>query len=466
MDLLAQVKLTIEKFRMISPGDKVLAGVSGGADSVALAHLLHRLKEALNFSLCMAHLNHRFRGEEAEADARLVESLARQWEIPLVSENIDVPAYLAKHRLSPQQGAREVRYRFFRETADRLGASRVALGHHADDQAETVLLNLIRGAGLSGISGIPPAREGVYIRPLLRSRSPELELYCREFGLPFRVDSSNLKPVYLRNRVRLELIPLLEEKYNPAVVDCLNRLADIARDEDRYLEDTAREIFESAVESRGEGRVTISVLKIQCQPVAIGRRLIRMAYRELAGYGRSPTLDQVDRALELALSGPPRGEIDLPGGVTLVKRQRFMEIIKDRGTLQVPDYRYPLRIPGLTPVPEVGRTILAGTVEAGQAGDPALYAADRALLDLEKLKAPLCVRRRREGDLFHPLGAGGRTKLKKFFIELKVPREHRDAIPIVTCGNDIIWVAGFRPGDPFKVTARTRLCLQLELLEE
>ncbi len=465
MDLITRVRLTIKKYRLISPGDIVLVGVSGGPDSLALLHLLNRLREDLQCGLYACHLDHMFRGGEAEADARLVESLARQWRVPFVMERVNVPEYVERHGLSPQQGAREVRYRFYRETAARLGASRVALGHQADDQAETVLLSLIRGTGLKGLGGIPPVREGVFIRPLLETRRKQIESYCQSYGIPYRVDSSNLKEVYLRNRVRLELIPLLEEKYNPGVVDSLNRLAVIVRDEDGYLEAVARRALDDAAESGEEGKITFFIEKMNCYPPAIKRRMVMMAYRALAGHRRSPAFEHVERVIGAASCRRFRGKIELPGGICLVKRHRFLEMIRNRSGPQVPFYQYPLKVPGVTRIPEVGRSILAETVEAAGVGDPRRFSADQAVLDQETLQGPLCVRRRRDGDVFFPLGAGGRVKLKKFFIDLKVPREKRDAIPIVTCGNDIVWVAGFRPGEPWRVTGETRVCLRLALLE-
>lgn len=465
MDLLSLVRSTIEKYKMISPGDSVLAGVSGGPDSVALLHLLNRLKEELKFSLFAAHLNHMFRGEEADSDARLVKNLAGQWQLPFLTERFDVPEYLKKSGLSPQQGAREVRYRFFEENAARLGANRVALGHHADDQAETVLMNLVRGAGIAGLSGIPPAREGVYIRPLLNARRKEIELYCHTVGIPYRLDCSNQKKVYLRNRVRLELIPLLEEKYNPAVVDSLNRLASIVRDEDEYLEGHARNALKDILISREEGKITLSIERMDHYPAAIKRRVIRAAYRELAGHGRPPAFEHVDRVLEMGLGGSYRGTIELPGGILLIKRYRLMEMINIKSPPPVTDYLYTLKVPGFTGIPEISRGILAEILEA-EAADPHRLPSEEALLDLDRLDGPLYVRRRRDGDVFSPLGMAGKIKLKKFFIGLKVPREQRDAIPIVTCGNDIVWVAGFRPGEPWKVTGKTRRCLHLVLADE
>ena len=465
LDLFSQVKSTIERYKMILPGDTILAGVSGGADSVALLHLLNRLKEELRFKLYAGHLNHMFRGEEAEGDARLVESLAQQWSIPLVNESINVPEYLRKHGLSPQAGAREVRYLFFEKNAGIIGANRVALGHHADDQAETVLLNLIRGSGISGLGGIPPVREGRYIRPLLDTRREQIELYCKAFGIPYRMDSSNLKMVYLRNRIRLELIPLLEGKYNPAVVKSLNRLAGIARDEDEYMDSVARAAFGDVVQYREAGRVMISIEKIESLPPAIRRRIIRMACMEVAGFGGMPSFDHVEAVWELAESQVHQGKLDLPGGLRLLKRYRFLEIITEKEGRQVPFYRHKLQIPGSTVIPEIGRVMVSRVLEVSQAGDPRQYCDQEALLDLDSIRGTVLVRKRMEGDSFYPLGMKGRAKLKNIFIDLKVPREDRDAIPIVTCGNDIVWVAGFRPDRRFIVTETTGTCLHLKLME-
>lgn len=450
---------------MISPGDAILVGVSGGADSVALLHLLNRIKKEMGLSLYAGHINHMFRGEESEGDARLVEKLAREWGIPLVCERFNVPEYLNKNGLSAQEGAREVRYRFFKDTAARLGCSSIALGHHADDQAETVLLNLIRGSGMSGLSGIPPVREGVYIRPLIGARREQIETYCRFFGVPYRMDSSNLKTVYFRNRIRLELIPLLEKEYNPAVVESLNRLAGIIRDEDACLDEIARKAYEESVSSREAEKIKISLERMDGYPAAIKRRIIRIAFRELAGRGRTPAFEHVERAVELAFGPSHQAKMDLPGGVSLAKRYRFLEMITARNSFTVPFYVYDLQVPGVTHIPELGRVIVSEVLEASRIGDPRRYSGNETVLDMDSLKVSVRVRRRMDGDTFYPLGMSGKTKLKKFFIDLKVPREDRDAIPIVTCGNDIVWVAGIRPDQRFKVTGSTERCLYMRMVE-
>lgn len=469
MDFISQVRSTIAEHNMIVPGDAVLVGVSGGPDSLALLHMLNRLKDELQFKLYIGHLNHMFRGEEAAADSRQVESLSRNWGIPLITRSVNVPEYIAERNLSAQVGAREVRYVFFRETAAKVGANRVALGHHADDVAETVLLNLIRGSGLSGLSGIPPVREGIYIRPFLKVRRKQIELYCRLFNIPYRTDTSNLKTIYLRNKVRLELIPILEEGYNPGLVKALNRMAEIIRDEDHYMDCVAAAALKDVIDPSEKGKIIISLKKLNCFSDAVKRRILRLAYRHLAGYLKTPTFDHIDKALELIAGKPDHGEMDFPGGILLIKRYNFLEIINsrdNRDNRQVPFYQYFLKIPGDTHIPEVNRMIKSEVLDVAQTMDPRLFCFSETVLDMEKLRGPLYVRRPSSGDVFSPLGMNGKMKIKKFFIELKVPREERDAIPIVTCGNDIVWVAGFRPGEPWKVTSSTKTCLHLVLVKE
>ncbi|MDK2887322.1 MAG: tRNA(Ile)-lysidine synthase [Thermoanaerobacter sp.] len=458
------VRLFINKFGMISPGDRVLVGVSGGPDSVALLHLLWRMKDELQISLAVAHLNHMFRGEEARADARLVEELAESLGLPAYVEEFDVPAYRERTGLSAQEAARQVRYRFFEEVAGRTGASRVALGHHADDQAETILFNFLRGTGLAGLKGIPPVR-GKYIRPLLDVRRHEIEKYCREHSLPVREDASNKKTIYTRNRIRLQLIPQLEAEYNPRLVEALMHLGHICREEDGYLEDQADLLYEQVFEAVRENYLLLEVEGLLSSPPALVRRVLRRAWRQLTGTGTDLTYLQVESLLDL-LYKPAGGKIvELPRGVKASRFDRFLRLWIGGVISTVPDYSYPLEVPGITYIPEINTSIEARLVTLEEAPDPGLLSPREALLDYDTLPAMLVVRRRREGDRFQPLGMPARMKLKKFLIEQGIPREERDRLPLVEAGGEIVWVGGVRPGEPWKVTGKTRRCLYLRIRE-
>jgi tRNA(Ile)-lysidine synthase len=462
---LEQVRATVLKFSLFAPGDRVLVGVSGGADSVALFHLLFRLREDFKLTLFTCHLNHMFRGEEARLDAEWVAALAGSFDIPSVIESFDVPAHMTKYGLSAQTAARQVRYDFYLRTAGRLGAGRVALGHHADDQAETVLINLIRGAGSAGLKGIPPVRDNFYIRPLIETRRSRIEAYCSEYGLSYRQDSSNLKKLYTRNRVRLELMPLLEEKYNPAIVASLNRLAGILREEDEYLEAAAANELDKAIMQTGPGLVMLALERLENTPLVLKRRLLRIIYRKLAGDQNAPDFGHIENALGLLENCRLPGRLEWPGGITLLRRYGGLEFAKEGARPEVPCYCYQLNIPGSTCVPETGTAIEARIKDIEQIVNPKTLHPGEAFLDYDRLFGPVKVRRRKDGDLFWPLGFKGTIKLKKFFIDRKVPRELRSSIPLVVSGDDeIVWVAGLRPGDKWKITAATKRCLHLKLI--
>ncbi|MDQ0285368.1 tRNA(Ile)-lysidine synthase [Desulfofundulus luciae] len=464
MALEQDVRLFIDKFRMISPGDKVLVGVSGGPDSVALLHLLWRMKGELHISLAVAHLNHMFRGEEARADARLVEELAKGLGLPVHVEEFDVPAYRERTGLSAQDAARRVRYRFFEEVARRIGASRVALGHHADDQAETIIFNFLRGTGPAGLKGIPPVR-GKYIRPLLDVRRCEIERYCREHSLPVREDASNKKTIYTRNRIRLELIPRLEAEYNPRLVDALVHLGHICREENDYLEEQAALLYGRALKTQKEHSLLFTVPEMLSSPLALVRRVLRRAWRHLTGTEGDLSYLQVESLLAL-LHNPAGGKVvELPRGVRASRQGLVLRLWMGDDGPGVPYYCYPLVVPGITYIPEINSSIQARLISISEAPDPRALSAREALLDYDAISGPLAVRRRRDGDRFHPLGMAAGMKLKKFLIEQEVPREERDYLPLVVAGDEIIWVGGVRPGEPWKVTPETKTCLYLQILE-
>lgn len=463
MDLVARACSAIKRFRMIQPGELVLVGVSGGPDSVALLHVLWMLRQELKIDLQVVHLNHRLRGEDALADALFVRELAEKLGLSCTVEECDVRSLAKKNGLSLQEAAREARFAFFEREKMRLGASKVALGHHADDQAETILFNFLRGTGVGGLAGIPPVR-GIYIRPFCEVRRREIEEYCRVNSLPTRLDRSNLKPVYVRNRIRLRLIPFLEKEFNPRLVDALVRLGNICREENAYLDRISRDFFGKIVQGEEGGKVVLSVQSLLAQPVPIQRRVLRLAWQKAGNQAKELPFRHVERLLEI-LSGD-EGALSLPCGVRAVKKKTVVQFVRSAGRASIPPYRYPLKVPGLTRIPEAGLEIGAEILPVESAPSPKTLTRREALLDYGLLKLPLWVRRRKEGDFFSPLGLKGRIKLKKFFIDQKIPYDGRDRIPVVvTDGEEIVWVAGLRIADPWKVTEKTTTCLYLQIKE-
>ncbi|MDD3652689.1 MAG: tRNA lysidine(34) synthetase TilS [Desulfotomaculaceae bacterium] len=462
MDLSKRVREYIERNRMVERGNNVVVAVSGGTDSVALLHLLYYLRHKLGISLHVAHLNHMFRGSESEADACFVADLAKRYHLPATIEAFDVPAYREEMRMSAQAAAREVRYRFLHKVAKSTGAAKVALAHQADDQAETVMINFLRGSGLPGLKGILPVRNDYLIRPLLMVRRYEIERYCADLQLPFRQDSSNLKKHYLRNRVRMNLLPMLENEYNPAMVSNLIRLGGICREEDEYMENQALRAYRKAMVA-STGKISLSLDHMLKMPLAIRRRVLRLAWQAFTGTKRDLSYQHTEDALNLLNNNVIGSVASLPIGVVATRAQRSLDlsVCLDR---QYPSYYiYPLKVPGATYIPEIDRTI-SGSLLAGKVlPEPRSLPLNEAVLDFDKLPSKLFVRRRQKGDVFCPYGQNSNVKLKDFLIKQRILREERDFLPLVCTPEEIVWVGGVRIGDKWKIGSGTKKVLHLKL---
>ena len=442
---------------MLVSGDVVVVGVSGGPDSVALLDLLFRLRGEFGLKLHVAHLNHCLR-PEAREEAEFVREMASAYGLPVTVEAVDVSGYARERRLSVEVAARELRYAFFARVLGAASATKVALGHQANDQAETILMNLIRGTGLAGLKGIPPVR-GPYVRPLIETSRGAIEAYCVLRGLKTCRDPSNVALIYRRNRLRYELLPLLEREYNPEIISALGRLAAIVREEEEFLAKEAAKVYSRLRRASEEG-VSLDGDALGFLPRAIQRRVVRLAYREVAGTFYD--LDFAHTEAVLALLGGGAGRIlTLPQGVKAIRLPAGL-LLRAGEMPVVPEFCYPLSVPGETFVKELGVTVKA--TFALPLRDPVASAPGEAWLDYERVVPPLLVRRRRPGDLFHPLGYPAPVRLKNFFINQKIPRYLRERIPLVVDAVGILWVAGVRPAERARVTAATKRCLHLRLI--
>jgi tRNA(Ile)-lysidine synthase len=449
------VRATIEAHSMVAPGDLVLVAVSGGPDSTALLAALAQLRTALGARLRAAHVHHGIRGAQADRDAEAAQALARSLTIPFSLRKADAPACARAGGLSLETAAREVRYAALETIARRCRADRIATGHTMDDQAETVLLNLIRGTGPRGLAGIPPVR-GRIIRPLLDVRRAEVEHYCADQGLAYRLDESNADPAHTRNRIRRELIPALE-RIQPAIVPGLARLAAIMRDEDEFMSEQAGAAFRQvAAETRQN--VALRLDRFAALAGALQRRLLRLAIAEIRGHQLDLELERIEAVRRLALTGRTGAVVELPGGLRAGRGYRELLITGAAPTAPPVPGEWELPIPGEVCIPELGLCITARRSRSRRVpSDPA-----SALMDAEAVRGPLLIRTRRRGDRFHPIGAKAPVKLQDLFVNAKVPRSERDRVPVVVSGDEIVWLVGHRVGNPAKVTERTRRTLRLE----
>lgn len=479
--LLIRVDKCIERFQMLAPRERVVVGCSGGADSMCLFDALARGLPRLALSLVAVYVDHSLRSE-TRADQEAVASLARACGAEYVYTRVDVPARVRATGESVQEAARYLRYRELERVADEVGATRIAVGHTRTDQAETVLLQLIRGTGSRGLAGIAPVN-GRVVRPLLDISREEARAYCLSRGIQFVDDPSNASDAYLRNRVRMELLPLLAG-YNPGVEEHLARLADILREEEALLAGLVDEVAGKLFEPVHDGLVSqgtpvgvkVAGDQLLAEPRAIARRLIRRAYASVRGDERGLGFDHVERILAGAARRDGTWVIGCFGGIEVRNEYGSLLFLKreERVAAEQPVTKE-LQVPGETPVEALGVTVRAsfergdgdgaGLADVGQTleerlGDVPLENLS-ARLDWERLKPPLIVRNRRPGDRLQPVGLEGSKKVKDILIDAKVPRRLRDRVPVIEDREGVIWVVGYALAERARASKNSREILRL-----
>jgi tRNA(Ile)-lysidine synthase len=477
--MIADIANVLKQSCQLQPDRLLVVGVSGGPDSVCLFHILLQH----GYPLIVAHLNHSLRPEAAE-EAEFVRQLAAQWQTPFILEQQNVAAFAKKNGYSLEEGARIARYRFLSSVAAKSNAQAIAVAHTADDQVETVLMHLLRGAGASGLRGMAfrtrLENQDVdipLVRPLLSTWRKDILNYLEAYQIPSRLDQSNLDIRFYRNRLRHELIPFLEG-YNPAVRQNLWRMAEILRAEDEALDEIAQAAWKLCLSSAGEGYVFFKREELSAQKIAIQRRLVRKSIGLLRPGLRDIDFDAIDRALAFVQSPAPSKHIELGSGLCIHYESGAICLANERTNLptaswpQVPAgeaYLLPfegrLTLPGgwilrseLNPEPPQAEPV-DGTGWSTARADP--Y---QAWMDADQLEAPLLVRARQPGDRFYPLGLASHSlKLSDFMINVKLPQRARAGWPLVISGNRIAWVPGLRLAHPFRVTSQTRRQVHLSL---
>jgi tRNA(Ile)-lysidine synthase len=458
--LLDRLRQSVGRHGLWAPGARVLAAVSGGSDSVALLFLLQDLAAEGAVTLAgLAHLHHRIR-PEADDDAAFCRALAARLRIPAEMGEADVPALARAAGSSLEVAGHKARYEFLERAADRCGADRVAVAHTRDDQAETVLLRVMRGSGTAGLRGILPVR-GRVVRPLLDCSRAELQAYLTSRGERWRDDTSNADLRTPRNRVRHELLPYLRTHFAPGIDAVLSRTAEVARVEEALLAALAEEAFR-AVARVNATQVAIETGPFGALPEALRRRVARLAL-ETAGGPRSYGLEEALAVVEACL-GPSQAPMDLPGLRMERSGPGVVLLIKGRRPHPPPvRTACPLAVPGEAWLDDGGPGVTAALAPAGGLPDPRTPAV--ALVAADRIAWPLTVRTRQPGDTLRPCGLGGRKKLQDLFVDRKVPRAERDRVPVVvdTLGR-VVWVAGHALDEAFRVTDPSGTVVVLKLV--
>ena len=463
MSLTDRVLRTVRQYGMVPQGGRVLVAVSGGSDSVALTLLLHALQERGELVIAgIGHLNHALRAE-APADEDFCRDLASALDVPFFSATVDVRARARDEQTSIEDAGRKARYEFLATIAADAGAQAIATGHTLDDQAETFLMRVIRGAGPRGLAGIFPVA-GKVVRPLIETRRDELKSYLDARGQAYRDDASNRDLTIPRNRIRHDLIPLLERDYSPNIAEVLAREAAIAREDEDYLQQKAIDSAETIVlrSSGGGHEVDVEALKALHPAIAA-----RIAQRVLAAVSnRFIGFDHIQRFLAFVRGDAEAGcgdaaagsrapaALSLPG-VEALRRGARVVLARERQKPFTNSFEFPLSIPGEVTLAGSGWTISAVAVNpAVSEGAPSGPSATSVLVRVEPGAQPLTVRSRRRGDRLRPAGLGGRAKkLQDLLVDRKVPREQRDSVPLVVDGGGrIVWVVGLAVSEDFLVT--------------
>ncbi|RJR21807.1 MAG: tRNA lysidine(34) synthetase TilS [Desulfobacteraceae bacterium] len=458
--LINKAERAIQRHRMVKKGDTVIVAVSGGPDSVCLLDVLVSLSQVLEIKLVISHFNHLLRPGEDEEETRFVKWLSEKYGIPCHMEEWTEGVGHGMGSLEDQ--ARKARYEFFERTCKKRGGATIAVGHNMNDQAETVLMRLLRGAGPQGLAGIDPVRDDHIIRPLLEIKREEILMYLKAKDLPYMIDSSNRSPLYLRNRLRLELMPALEQ-IQPQLVSSLARLAGIVREDEKYLSGEAAVFFKKMRKDIPGGGSIFDVGDLGPLHPSVRGRLIRHAIKFLKGDLLRIGTVHIE-AIERLIAGiKPNAVLRLPEGITV--RREYACLIVERcpgKPSTLPDLI--INGPGRYLIENPPKEIIVEETKGPlpQGWNSSLWVAH---LDAELVQFPLNLRSFRPGDRFFPLGMDRSKKLKEFFIDCKVPRSQRALVPILACGNRIAWVCGMRIDNRFRLTNRTRNILKISFTE-
>ena len=452
--MVKQVLELIKTSSMIKEKDKVIVGVSGGPDSMCLLNLLMGFKTIMDFQVVVAHINHCLRGPESDGDEAFIKGYCENNKLEFYSTRVDINRIRQEKGISLELAGREARYNFFNKLFLEIKGDKIALAHNANDQAETVLMRIIRGSGLEGLGGIKPVRNGIYIRPLINTSREEIEIYLKDRKINYRTDKSNFDSIYTRNKIRLELIPLIKENYNSQIVHSLCSMSEILRADEDYLTSVAKKNYINYCEKKCD-RVIIKK-EAFLEERAILVRIVRMALSELTGSTNNFERLHIENIIEV--QKPPTGRntiltnniiaINNYGAITLTFNKNMTEPAKD--------IEYKLSM-GYNPAIKAEIKLLHFDQNIDLKSNKFIQ-----YFDYDKIKGDITARYRKNGDSFTPFGMKGNKKLKDLFIDLKITKEERDKVLLICFNNSIGWIVGIRTAENFKIDNKTRNILQIK----
>lgn len=464
----------INRYVMLDSGDRIVVGVSGGPDSIALLQILSILSDEYRITLIAAHLNHGLRGRDSDEEEKFSCGFSKSLGLTFERKKLDIKGLSKEHGKSIEEIGRDERYKFLTQVAKKHGAGKIALGHHLHDRVETVLMNMMRGCGIEGLHGILPIREGIIIRPLLSSTRDEILSFLEAQSLSYMNDSSNFDNAYLRNRIRNRLLPLLKAQYNPNIETTIAHLSEIAEHDDACLQAVVdHAISQLGIDlGRQEKKITFKISYFILLHEAIQRRVIKTLLEHVTVAGKPIGYVHVQSVLALIRHGHSSGKLNLPGSIEIRREYELLSIIRKPSVARIGERRpegdssgfcYDVVIPGRIEIRELGTVITFDIVEdipsSADCNKPNVI-----YLDYDKLPSVLMIRNRKVGDRIQPLGMEGSKKLKSYLIDKKIPLHRRREIALLVDRESVLWVIGIGMSERVKITDKTLRVVRAEII--
>lgn len=459
--MISKVKKTIQKYKLLSPDDKVVVALSGGPDSVALLDSLVKIAPKMNLSLFVAHYNHGLRGNESEKDEAFCRKLSESYGLPFLCGRLDITK--KQKGESPEDFFRRHRYAFLNKVAKKNNAQKIALGHNLQDQAHTVLMRLVRGSSLEGLKGIEPIRENKYIRPLIEVSRREIIEYLSKNNISYRKDSSNKDEKYLRNKIRARLIPLLKKEFNPKIEEDLAQTAKILRGEDDFIKTHIAQALHSDYIIKNKTTVSMNIDYLFGLHAAVRSRLFKTVLDDMITSKQAVTskhINNVESILQKNVSGK---SVSLPGSIIARREYNILIFERKKPIKKKLKYKYELKLGGPFYIRERNINVF---LEKMRPGNIDCKADDKIYMDFDKLCPPLVLRNRRNGDWIEPMGMKGRKKIKDYLIDEKVPRAQRDEMMLIADADSVVWIEKKRLSERVKITSKTRNLLEVRIIEK
>lgn len=451
---------TIRRERLIEKGERILVAFSGGADSVSLLAILKGLEDELDIEVFAAHLNHQIRSVEAHEDALFSYRTSRSIGVPCFLRSINIPLLAKEGKMTIEEAARSARYQMFFELKEKLGIDKIAVAHNMDDQAETILMRIMRGTGLNGLKGMDYKRKDGVIRPLLDVKRYEIEDYCRLNNISYQTDKTNFENEYTRNKIRLDLFPFIEEEFACNIKEALSRMANGLREDSTYLEDLSHTIFKENAQEIEDYAISFELDALESIDPSIVKRLLKISYAQLTGSAEGLESIHLDEGMKIIKSSKQDLMTNFPKGIIAEKKGYNFYVSKKPIEEEKITFEYILDMNGITMIPELSIEIDARIMSKAKCKLMSSGSSIKSF-DLDKIKGDLVVRNRHAGDRIRPLGFSGTKKLKDLFIDKKVPKSMRERIPIFVDDEKVIWVLGHEISEESKIDEDTKKVVRL-----